>query len=446
MVTEYNLICYNQTQWKHWHYSQIHEMRKVCVMMSEEGKDDLQGIPSQEQTTPQAEMQPATPSDPVLSNPAASDPIASDKTANDLVASDTIARKKKRTMIILLSTLIPVGAIIIAAVLVLVLMILPEMDRANRYDAGMKAYQSGSYSTAVEAFAKLPAYKESAKYHELAAVYVLKQDGKYAEAKAEFTRLGLNDMATECDYLAALDLEKAGKNKEAYDAYLALKDYKDCTPRATAICDNVIAQLLTKVKEIKAPTTLDEFATDIQSMEDVKAEATKFGAIGRVAGPINTKTDEIMPAYAKLYFDQVLAGKTTNNTTYIVKFGMTSSTNWGKLKKLVTQRFDVCPDVLANYHKVTAAIKNKPLIFRYYAVTYNATTKAYDKETLVDESGTQKASNAGEWVMPNQLKGTFKGEDFDFRYLYPNGIYRAEIVIEDTNEIIASVYFTIGIK
>ncbi len=105
------------------------------------------------------------------------------------------ARKLRTLLLICLA-----AVLVAAAALVFTKVILPN----NRYKAAVRLYEEGKYEQALDAFAAMKGYKDSAE-------------------QIERCKTGLKDKS----YAAAVELYEGGKYREAIDAFKALDGYKD---------------------------------------------------------------------------------------------------------------------------------------------------------------------------------------------------------------------------
>ncbi len=158
----------------------------------------------------------------------------------------TSGKKKK-----LLTLLIVAGSVMIVAAAVLIPVLL-EKARSDRFEAAVAVMNAGDYREAKAEFTELGDYKESAALAcecqdtmDYQAAQAKMEAGEYEQARQAFAQLGsfkdAKDLVAECqntiDYNAAAGLMAAGSNAQARDEFLALGDYQDA-PEQAAECQN----------------------------------------------------------------------------------------------------------------------------------------------------------------------------------------------------------------
>ncbi len=206
------------------------------------------------------------------------------------IAEEKAAKKRKRTIAIVM----PIIVACIAFVIVLTTVIIPN----QKYAAAVELFTAGKYEDAIAAFTALDGYKDSAaqiekcetaiKDEQYAAAVELYTAGKYEDAIAAFTALdGYKDSAVQIEkcetiikdekYAAAVELYTAGKYEDAIAAFTALDGYKDSAAQIeayeTAIKDQKYESAVALYeagkyeKAIEAFTALDGFKNSIEMIQ-----------------------------------------------------------------------------------------------------------------------------------------------------------------------------------
>ena len=116
------------------------------------------------------------------------------------------------------------AAVIVALVLVMTKVILPNMERKNTYEKAIEKYNAQSYEEAIEIFEGIGDYKDSKTYTKMSKyelANILKQEEKYIEAARLFTELGeyedSGELLKECKQ-AISAAEEEQKRLEAEEA------------------------------------------------------------------------------------------------------------------------------------------------------------------------------------------------------------------------------------
>ncbi|MDD5017865.1 MAG: protein kinase [Eubacteriales bacterium] len=260
-------------------------------------------------------------------------------------------------------------------------------------------------------------------------------EGDYDSAKALFLNIGEIDRANECDYQKANDLLYMGEQEAAFEILLSLESnggYADSYQIVLSIQEEMINSVFGGLDNIIVPEAYSDFPALFYQLDEMRALAETYDIDDVVSDAIDTKFNELLPAYETAYFENVLVGQKEFNSNYFSKISLTTSVNWSVLRNRITSRFDYPVERLEVYCSLKDAGAGLTLIYEIYKIEMDTDTKLLEVETSADTRYVTY-DYATEWV-------TTGNEDPG----YQPGIYHLKAIREDNGEVLASLYFSVG--